>query len=82
MNIENLKNKKIEDLATLKAVIQDVCEDYAKELTDYATMQRDPQFQKMDSATNTKYNERIKYVDMLNIVKQIIKEKLMEIYNE
>lgn len=82
MKIENLRKKTLTELNELKVIIESVCEDYAKNLTTYATMSADPAFQKMPSDTQKMYNERGKFVQMLETVKTVIKEKLIGIYNE
>ena len=82
MNIENLKKKSLNELVDLKNAVESVCEDYANLLTSYATMSADPAFQRMPPGTKMAYEKRGKFVELLNTVKSIIEEKLMEIYEE
>ena len=82
MNIEKLRQKDLNELFELKNITECACEDYAKNLTTYATMNSDPMFQSMSTDTQKMYNQRGKLVKMLNVIKQIIEEKLMSIYDE
>jgi hypothetical protein len=82
MNIENLKKKSLNELVDLRNATESVCEDYANLLTSYATMSADPAFQRMPSGTKMAYNRRGKFVKLLNRIKSIIEDKLMEIYDE
>ena len=82
MNIEKLRQKDLNELFELKNIAESACEDYAKNLTTYATMNSDPMFQSMSTDTQKMYNQRGKLVKMLNVIKQIIEEKLMSIYDE
>lgn len=82
MNIENLKKKSLNELVDLKNATEAVCEDYANLLTSYATMSADPAFQRMPPGTKMAYDRRGKFVKLLNRIKSIIEDKLMEIYDE
>lgn len=82
MNIENLKKKSLNELVDLKNATESVCEDYANLLTSYATMSADPAFQRMPPGTKMAYDRRGKFVKLLNRIKSIIEDKLMEIYDE
>lgn len=82
MNIENLKKKSLNELVDLKNAVESVCEDYANLLTSYATMSADPAFQRMPPGTKMAYDRRGKFVKLLNRIKSIIEDKLMEIYDE
>ena len=82
MNIEKLRQKDLNELFELKNITESACEDYAKNLTTYDTMNSDPMFQSMSTDTQKMYNQRGKLVKMLNVIKQIIEEKLMSIYDE
>lgn len=82
MNVENLRKKSLNELVDLKNAVESVCEDYANLLTSYATMSADPAFQRMPPGTKAAYDKRGKFVEMLNTIKSIIEEKLMDIYNE
>lgn len=82
MNIENLKKKSLNELVDLKNAVESVCEDYANLLTSYATMSADPAFQRMPPGTKMAYDRRGKFVNLLNRIKLIIEDKLMEIYDE
>lgn len=82
MNVENLRKKSLNELVDLKNAVESVCEDYANLLTTYATMSADPAFQRMPPDTKAAYDKRGKFVELLNTVKSIIEEKLMDIYYE
>ena len=82
MNVENLRKKSLNELVDLKNAVESVCEDYANLLTTYATMSADPAFQRTPPGTKAAYDKRGKFVELLNTVKSIIEEKLMEIYDE
>ena len=82
MNIENLKKKSLNELVDLRNATEAVCEDYANLLTSYATMSADPAFQRMPPGTKMAYDRRGKFVKLLNRIKSIIEDKLMEIYDE
>ena len=82
MNIENLKKKSLNELVDLKNAVESVCEDYANLLTSYATMSAAPAFQRMPPGTKMAYDRRGKFVKLLNRIKSIIEDKLMEIYDE
>ena len=82
MNIENLKKKSLNELVDLRNATETVCEDYANLLTSYATMSADPAFQRMPPGTKMAYDRRGKFVKLLNRIKSIIEDKLMEIYDE
>lgn len=82
MNIEKLKSKTLTELLELRTATETICEDYAKRLTDYATMYADPQFQRMPARTQELYKRREKFVEFLEKIKSIIEEKIMVIYNE
>ncbi len=82
MNVEKLRKKTLTELIELMSATEAMCESYAKDLTNYATMSADPQFQRMDIDTQHLYNERGKFVSLLNVLRNIIKEKLFEIYDE
>ena len=82
MNIENLKKKSLNELVDLRNATESVCEDYANLLTSYATMSADPAFQRMPPGTKMAYDRRGKFVKLLNRIKLIIEDKLMEIYDE
>ena len=82
MNVENLRKKSLNELVGLKNAVESVCEDYANLLTSYATMSADPAFQRMPPGTKMAYDRRGKFVKLLNRIKSIIEDKLMEIYDE
>ena len=82
MNIEKLRQKDLNELFELKNITETTWEDYDKNLTTDTTMNSDPMFQSMSTDTQKMYNQRGKLVKMLNVIKQIIEEKLMSIYDE
>lgn len=82
MNIERLKKKTLTELLELKTATEAVCDDYAKKLTNYATMSADPMFQKMDSSTKQSYENRGKMVSSLGGINKVIEDRLMDIYYE
>ena len=82
MNIEKLRKKSLSELVELKKTVQSVCDDYANNLTTYATLNGDPTFQSMPQNTQMMYKKRLVFVKMLETIKPIIEEKLMEIYGE
>lgn len=82
MNIDKLLKRNLSELTELKSATQSLCEDYAKNLTNYATMSNDPMFQKMDYGTQDVYRKRGELVSLLNEINKAIEVKLYEIYNE
>lgn len=82
MNVEKLRKKSLNELVDLRNATESVCEDYANLLTSYATMSADPAFQRMPPGTKMAYDRRGKFVKLLNRIKSIIEDKLMEIYDE
>ena len=82
MKKEKLARKSLTQLLELKSATESVCEDYAKELTDYATMNGDLQFKNMPANTQVLYEKRLKFLELLNTLKSIIEEKLMNYYDE
>ena len=74
MNIEKLRQKDSNELFELKNITESACEDYAKNLTTYATMNSDPMFQSMSTDTQKMYNQRGKLVKMLNVIKNSLKK--------
>lgn len=82
MNNLKLKEKSLTELLELRKACSFVCEDYAKKLTNYATMSADPMFQKMDADTRLSYANRGKFVALLDSVNKIIESKLMELYSD
>lgn len=82
MNLDKLLKRSLTELTELKSATQSLCEDYAKNLTNYATMSNDPMFQKMDYDTRNLYRKRGEFVSLLNEINKAIEIKLYEIYNE
>lgn len=82
MNLDKIKNKSLEELFAIKTVLNDICDDYAKTLTTYASVNYDPQFTKMDIDTKKIYEKRGRYVSMLGSVKSIIEDKVNGLFDE
>ena len=78
--LKYLQNKKLEDLASLRALIKSIVLDYDKSLTTYATLNDDKLFSKMDDNTRSMYERRGKLNNLLMAVNNIIEEKLFKLY--
>ena len=78
--LKYLQNKKLEDLASLIALIKSIVLDYDNSLTVYATLNDDKLFSKMDDNTRSMYERRGKLNNLLMAVNNIIEEKLFKLY--
>ena len=78
--LKYLQNKKLEDLASLRGLIKSIVLDYDNSLTNYATLNDDKLFSKMDDNTRSMYERRGKLNNLLMAVNNIIEEKLFKLY--
>ena len=75
------ENKKIKDmdlveLSTLKGIVKDQSDDIAKTLTNYATTNSDYEFEMMGVFEQKLYDQRNKYVKLLNKINHMIAQKI------
>ena len=75
------ENKKIKDmdlveLFTLKGIVKDQSDDIAKTLTNYATTNSDYEFEMMGVLEQKLYDQRNKYVKLLNKINHMITQKI------
>ena len=82
--IEKLKkyltNKNLEELASLRALVASICNDYDKNLTNYAEINNDRSFAKMPDDISTMHERRNKLFGLLMSINSIIEEKLFKLY--
>jgi len=75
-----LSNKSIEDLASLRALVASICNDYDKNLTTYATLNDDRAFLKMPTEVKAMHDRRNKLSGLLMSINAIIEDKLFKLY--
>lgn len=82
MNID--KNKisklKINELASLKSIVNDIVTELSNNLTDYAMMSNDIDFQNMDDFKKKEYSRLILFQNLLSVIKENIINKTIENY--
>lgn len=82
MNID--KNKisklKINELASLKSIVNDIITELSNNLTDYAMMSNDIDFQNMDDFKKKEYSRLILFQNLLSVIKENIINKTIENY--
>lgn len=82
MNID--KNKisklKINELASLKSIVNDIVTELSNNLTDYAMMSNDIDFQNMDDFKKKEYSRLILFQNLLSVIKENIINKTIEDY--
>lgn len=75
-----IANKSLEELASLRALVSSICNDYDKNLTTYATMNDDRAFKKMPPEIKQMHERRQKLFGLLLSINGIIEEKLFKLY--
>ena len=75
-----LANKSLEELASLRALVSSICNDYDKNLTTYATLNDDRAFLKMPSDIKEMHERRTKLFGLLMSINEIIENKLFKLY--
>ena len=75
-----LTNKSLEELASLRALVSSICNDYDKNLTTYATINDDRAFLKMPQDVKDMHERRQKLFGLLMSINSIIEEKLFKLY--
>jgi hypothetical protein len=75
-----LANKNLEELASLRALVASICNDYDKNLTNYAEINNDRSFAKMPDDISTMHERRNKLFGLLMSINSIIEEKLFKLY--
>lgn len=75
-----LTNKNLEELASLRALVASICNDYDKNLTNYAEINNDRSFAKMPDDISTMHERRNKLFGLLMSINSIIEEKLFKLY--
>ena len=69
----------IEELSTLKQIVDTESERYAGMLTTYATMNADPYLERINRSETLMYERRRKYVKLKEMIESEIDNKLEEI---
>lgn len=82
MNIDKNKIAKlnINELASLKTIVNDIVTDLSNNLTDYAMMSNDIDFQNMDDFKKKEYSRLILFQNLLSVIKENIINKTIEDY--
>lgn len=82
MNIDKNKIAKlnINELASLKTIVNDIVTELSNNLTDYAMMSNDIDFQNMDDFKKKEYSRLILFQNLLSVIKENIINKTIEDY--
>lgn len=82
MNIDKNKIAKlnINELASLKSIVNDIVTELSNNLTDYAMMSNDIDFQNMDDFKKKEYSRLILFQNLLSVIKENIINKTIEDY--
>lgn len=75
-----LTNKNLEELASLRGLVASICNDYDKNLTNYAEINNDKSFLKMPCDIALMHEKRNKLFGFLMNINSIIEEKLFKLY--
>lgn len=75
-----LTNKNLEELASLRGLVASVCNDYDKNLTNYAEINNDKMFIKMPGDIAAMHERRNKLFGLLMNINSIIEDKLFKLY--
>lgn len=75
-----LEGKKLDELASLRGLVASICNDYDKNLTNYAEINNDRAFNKMPGDIALMHERRNKLFSLLMSVNNIIEDKLFKLY--
>ena len=75
-----LKNKKLEELSSLRMLVSSICHDYDMSLTTYAKLNDDMSFSRMTDDVSEMHEKRNKMHALLMQINSIIEEKLFSLY--
>lgn len=79
MNRSKLKTMGIDKLASLYGIINELCADYSRMTDGYSLATGDKMFETMPDDIKNMISERQKFFSYRNIVKEIIKDKVIKI---
>lgn len=79
MNRSKLKTMSIDKLGSLYGVINELCADYSRMTDGYSLATGDKMFETMPDDIKNMISERQKFFSYRNIVKEIIKDKVIKI---
>lgn len=75
-----LSKLKFNELVSLKTVVNDIVTELSNNLTDYAMMSNDVDFQNMDELKKKEYSRLILFQNLLSVIKENIINKTIEDY--
>ena len=75
-----LNTKSLDNLASLRALVASICNDYDKSLTNYAEINNDKNFVNMTGDIALMHEKRNKLFALLMNINSIIEEKLFKLY--
>lgn len=79
MNRSKLKTMGIDKLASLYGIINELCADYSRMTDGYSLATGDKMFETMPDDIKNMISERQKFFSYRNILKEIIKDKIIKI---
>ena len=82
MKIDRNKLSKLNfnELVSLKTIVNDIVTELSNNLTDYAMMSNDVDFQNMDELKKKEYSRLILFQNLLSVIKENIINKTIEDY--
>lgn len=75
-----LSKLKFNELVSLKTIVNDIVTELSNNLTDYAMMSNDVDFQNMDELKKKEYSRLILFQNLLSVIKENIINKTIENY--
>lgn len=75
-----LSKLKFNELVSLKTIVNDIVTELSNNLTDYAMMSNDVEFQNMDELKKKEYSRLILFQNLLSVIKENIINKTIEDY--
>lgn len=75
-----LSKLKFNELVSLKTIVNDIVTELSNNLTDYAMMSNDIDFQNMDDFKKKEYSRLILFQNLLSVIKENIINKTIEDY--
>jgi hypothetical protein len=75
-----LSKLKFNELVSLKTIVNDIVTELSNNLTDYAMMSNDVDFQNMDELKKKEYSRLILFQNLLSVIKENIINKTIEDY--
>ena len=80
INRNKLSKLKFNELVSLKTIVNDIVTELSNNLTDYAMMSNDVDFQNMDELKKKEYSRLILFQNLLSVIKENIINKTIEDY--